>query len=281
MTNRLSRRGLATAAAAVAVSGFFIGRARADAPESTFERVTRTKVLRIAVLPGEMPYFFRDLATGEWTGSAIEMAKSIASVWNAKLEYVESTYGNSVLDLQANKVDLAFALAPTPQRALSIGFTRPVIVHPYGVLAKKGFLPSSWADINRPDVRISCDLGSTNEVAARRFAPKAQITAYRNRDEALLALQSGRADVNVLAAMLALAALAKNPGLGSFRLLTTPLIALPSSLGVQREPDTRFREVVDAWIDMNRGTGQIREWMIQGILKSGARPEDIPPELSF
>jgi len=50
---------------------------------------------------------------------------------------------------------------------------------------------------------------------------------------------------------------------------------------VRREPDTRFREVLDAWIEMNRGVGQIREWMIQGILKSGARPEDIPPELTF
>jgi polar amino acid transport system substrate-binding protein len=58
-------------------------------------------------------------------------------------------------------------------------------------------------------------------------------------------------------------------------------VALPSSIGVRREPDTRFREVVNAWIDMNRGTGQIREWMIQGILKSGAKPEDIPPELTF
>jgi len=58
------------------------------------------------------------------------MAKSIAGVWDAKLEYVESTYGNSVLDLQTNKVDIAFSLNPTPQRALAIGFTQPMIVHP-------------------------------------------------------------------------------------------------------------------------------------------------------
>ena len=280
MTGKVSRR-IMGAAALAAPAAAFIGSARAEAAESTFERVTRTRVLRIAALPGEAPYFFRDLATGEWSGAAIDMARSIAAVWEAKLEYVESTYGNSVLDLQANKVDIAFALNPTPQRALSIGFTRPMITHPFGCIARKGFNPVGWDDINKPEVRVAVDLGSLHEVSARRFAPKSTITAYKTRDDAILALQSGRADVDILAALLGMTALGKNPGLGTYRILSNPTVALPSSMGVRREADTRFREVVDAWLDMNRGTGQIREWMIQGILKSGARAEDIPAELTF
>ncbi|MCW3474973.1 transporter substrate-binding domain-containing protein [Limobrevibacterium gyesilva] len=280
MTNRLSRRGLAGIAALAPVA--LIGSAQAQtANESTFERVTRTKVLRIAALPGELPYFQKDITTGEWSGAAIDMAKDIARIWDAKLEYVESTYGNSVLDLQSNKVDLAFALNPTPQRALSIGFTHPMIIHPFGCIARKGFDPRTWDDINKPEVRVVCDLGSLHEVSARRFAPKSQITAFKTRDDAILALQGGRADVDILAAMLGLTALAKNPGLGSYRLLTNPTVALPSNLGVRREPDTRFLEVLNAWLDMNRGTGQIREWMIAGIEKTGARRADIPAELSF
>ena len=280
MTKQISRRALGGGMAALA-SFAIIGRAQAQGAESTFERVSRNKVLRIAALAGEAPYFFKDIATGEWSGACIDMAKGIASVWEAKLEFVESTYGNSVLDLQSNKVDLAFALNPTPVRALSIGFSKPVLVHPFGVIAKKGFEPSSWGDINKPEIRIACDLGSLHEVSARRFAPKGTITAYKNRDDAILAMSAGRADVDVLAAMLAITAVAKNPGLGTFRLLGNPIVALPSCCGLRREADTRFKEVVDAYIDMNRGTGQIREWLIQGILKSGARPEDIPSELSF
>lgn len=280
MTKQISRRALGGGMAALA-SFAIVGRAQAQGAESTFERVSRNKVLRIAALAGEAPYFFKDIATGEWSGACIDMAKGIASVWEAKLEFVESTYGNSVLDLQANKVDLAFALNPTPARALSIGFSKPVLVHPFGVIAKKGFEPSSWGDINKPEVRIACDLGSLHEVSARRFAPKGTITAYKNRDDAILAMSAGRADVDVLAAMLAITAVAKNPSLGTFRLLGNPTVALPSCCGLRREADTRFKEVVDAYIDMNRGTGQIREWLIQGILKSGARPEDIPAELSF
>lgn len=280
MTSRLSRRSLAGLAAVA--PAFFIGRAEAQTViESAFERVTRTKVLRIAALPGELPYFAKDIATGEWSGAAIDMARDIAKIWDAKLEYVESTYGNSVLDLQSNKVDLAFALNPTPARALSIRFTNPVIVHPFGVIARKGFDPKTWADIDRPEVRVVVDLGSLHETAARRFAPKSAITAFKSRDEAILALQSGRADVDVLAAMLALTALAKNPSLGSFSLLGNPVVALPSCMGLRREADTRFQEVINAWLDMNRGTGQIREWMIAGLEKAGAKRSDIPPNLSF
>jgi polar amino acid transport system substrate-binding protein len=280
MTNRISRR-IAGGAALAAPAAFFVGGARAQGSETTLERVTRTKVLRIAALPGEAPYFFKDIATGEWSGAAIDMAKSIAGIWDAKLEYTESTYGNSVLDLQTNKVDIAFSLNPTPQRALSIGFTEPMITHPFGCVARQGFNPVTWNDIDKPEVKVAVDLGSLHEVAARRFAPKATITAYHNRDEAILALQSGRADVDILAALLGITALAKNPGLGSYRVLTGPVVSLPSNIGVRREPDTRFREVIDAWLAMNRGTGQIREYMVNGILKSGARPQDIPAELTF
>jgi len=280
MTSGISRR-IAGAAALAAPASFFIGSARAQGVESTIDRVTRTKVLRIAALAGEAPYFFKDIISGEWSGAAIDMAKSIASVWDAKLELVESTYGNSVLDLQTNKVDLAFALNPTPQRALSIGFTPPMITHPFGCVARKGFNPLTWDDINKPEVRVAVDLGSLNEVSARRFAPKSTIIAFKNRDDAILALQSGRADADILAALLGITALAKNPGLGTYRILANPTVALPSNMGVRREPDTRFREVVAAWLDMNRGTGQIREWMVLGMLKSGARAEDIPSELSF
>lgn len=284
MTNQPTRRmaGLAAGAAALAAPALLLGRtAHAEGAESTFERIQRTKVVRVAALTGEAPYFFKDLATGEWSGASVDMVKNVASIWDAKVEYVPSTYGNSVMDLQSGKVDIGFSLNPTPQRALSIGFTRPMITHPFGAICRKGFEPKTWDDLNKPEVRIVTDLGSTNEVAAKRFAPKAKITSLQSRDDAILALQSGRADADVVAAMLGITALAKNPTLGKFIIPTGPVVSLPSSIGVRREPDTRFREVLDAWLLMNIGIGQIREWMINGILRSGAHREDIPPELTF
>jgi polar amino acid transport system substrate-binding protein len=279
----IERRGLAGLGVGALVAAGVIGSARAQTggTESAFDRVNRTKVLRIAALPGELPYFQKDLASGEWKGAAIEFAKDIAKLFDAKLEYVESTYGNSVLDLQSNKIDLAFALGPTPQRALAIKFTKPFFFHPYGCLARKGFEPKTWTDINKPEVRVACDLGSTQETAARRFSPKAQITAFKTRDETTQFFQSGRADVIILAALLALSTIARNKSFAPYYQLTGPLVALPSCFGLRRETDNRLLDVVDAWIDYNRGVGQIREWLLGGLALNGVQPDDVPPEVTF
>jgi polar amino acid transport system substrate-binding protein len=280
MTTPLGRRSLAGAAALLSVAWF--GSAQAQtANESTFDRVRRTKTLRIAALPGELPYFQKDITSGEWSGACIDMSKDIAKVFDAQVAYVESTYGNSVLDLQSNKIDLAFALNPTPARALSIGFTHPMIVHPFGCVARKGFDTSTWDDLNKPEIRVVYDIGSLHETAAKRYCPKAQLTGYKTRDDCTLALQSGRADAHILAAILGLSAIGKNPSLGSYHLLNNPLVALPSCLGIQREPDTRFVDVINAWIDFNRGTGQIREWLLDGLGKFGVTREQVPTTLSF
>ncbi|MBV9118040.1 MAG: transporter substrate-binding domain-containing protein, partial [Acetobacteraceae bacterium] len=221
---KVGRRTLAGGAALVPAAGL-IGAARAETPaESALDRIRRTKTLRIAALPGELPYFQKNLATGAWGGAAIEMAGSIAKLLGAKLDYVEATYGTSVLDLQSDKVDLAFALNPTPERALAVRFAHPMLIHPFGCLARPGLAPKTWADIDKPEIRIAFDIGSLHETVAKRFAPKAQHVGFPNRDQALLALQSGRADVDVLAALLGLSAVAKNPALGRWYLLGQPTV---------------------------------------------------------
>src|SRR5271155_5021104 len=193
----LSRRLFAASAAATAsASALLVSEARAETQpeESTLARVKGQKLLRIAALPGEAPYFNKDLATGEWSGMCIEMTKDIAGIFDAKVEYVESTYGNSVLDLQSGKIDLAYALNPTPLRALVIDFTHPFYLHGFGMVGRKGFTATNWADLDKPEVKIASDIGSVQETAARRFAPHATQIALKTRDDCILAVQSGRAD---------------------------------------------------------------------------------------
>jgi len=265
--------GLAAASATPAVAQV--------ATDSTFDRIRSTKVLRIAVLPGELPYFQKNLASGEWSGFAIEMAKDIAKGLDAKLEFTESTYGNSVLELQSGKIDLAFGLSATPQRALVINFTRPVFNHPFGAIMRKGINFSTWADVNKPEVRLAVDAGSANETAARRFAPKAQIKSLKTRDEVMLEIASGRADGTVIALILGLTAVAKNTNLGTYRILDKPKLAIPSCMGIRRETDLRWHDYLSTWVDYNRGIGQMREWFQVGLQLSGVNPEELPVELDI
>jgi len=249
--------------------------------DNTLDRIRADKVLRIAVLPGELPYFNKDLAGGTWSGMCIEMANDIAKLLDVKLEYTESTYGNSILDLQSNKIDLGFALNPTPQRALVVDFCGAVFHHPFGAMLKKGLEAKTWADINKPDVRIAVDVGSANEAVARRFAPNATIKSLKSRDEVMLEMSSGRVDCVVNALVLGLTAIAKNPNLGSYKILQTPSVAIPSSMAVRRESDKRWRDFLSVWVDYNRGIGQMREWFVKGLALSGVKPEDVPVELNI
>jgi polar amino acid transport system substrate-binding protein len=275
-----TRRRLGTALGALgAIAG--IGAAAAQTStssgaEATSDRVRRTGTLRIAALPGEMPFFHKDLASGEWSGVAIDMAKSIASALGAKLEYVESTYGNSVLDLQANKIDLAFALNPTPQRALAIGFTRAYYQHPFGYVARRGFAAKTWEDLNKPEIRVVSLIGSLSDVLLARYAPKAQVIGARAGDDAILLMQAGRADCIIYALIQALGVSAKAPMLEQVTLLQAPFVALPSAMGVQAEPDRRWRDFLDSWTDYNNGTRQVGTWMRQGLLQMGVKAESIP-----
>jgi polar amino acid transport system substrate-binding protein len=229
----LSRRLFAAGAAAAPAIAAGAARAEDQPAESTIDRVKRTKVLRIAALPGEAPYFNKDIASGGWSGMCIEMAKDIAGVFEGQVEYIESTYGNSVLDLQANKIDLAFSLNPTPKRALVIDFTHPFYLHGFGMVGKKGFKAANWGELNNPDVKVAVDIGSVHEIAARRFATKATIIALKARDDCILAVQSGRADCVILAVNLGLTAVKKNPALGEFQMLHQPRVQLPTCMGVR------------------------------------------------
>jgi polar amino acid transport system substrate-binding protein len=273
--------------AAVALAGATIAAsstqqpAQAQASGSTLERIKRTGVLRVAVIVGQEPYFHKDLPTGQWSGACIDMANDIASKLSAKVEVVESTWGNQILDLQGDKVDLAFAVNPTPERALVIDFSTPILVHSFTVITKKGFAkPQSWAEINKPEVKISVDIGSTHEMIARRYCPKATILGFRNRDEAILAVATGRANCNVSLAVLAVSTLKKNPNLGEL-VIPRPLLTLPTNMGIRAEADRRYKDFLSAWADYNRAMGQTREWMLKGFEKVGLTAEDIPSEIQF
>ena len=275
------RDALTTVALAGAAMAAASGSAKADAPTSTLDRIKKNGVLRVAVIVGQEPYFHKDLATNEWSGACIDMAKDIASKLGAKLETLESTWGNQILDLQADKVDLAFAVNPTPERALVIDFSTPILVHSFTVITKKGFAkPQTWADLNKPEVKIAVDIGSTHETIARRYCPKANILGFKNRDEAILAVATGRADCNVSLAVLSVSTLKKNPNLGDLA-IPRPLLTLPTNMGIRADSDRRYKDFLSAWADYNRSMGQTREWMLKGFEAVGLSADDLPPEVQF
>ena len=203
-------------------------------------------------------------------------------MFDAKLDYVESTYGNSVLDLQSNKVDLAFALNPTPQRALSIGFTHPMIIHPFGCIARKGLDPKTWDDINKPEIRIVY----RHRLAARDGGQALLLQGAAHRLQDARRMHAGAA---VRPRRCAHPGGDPRPVHGRQEPLARQLSSADRSAGRAAELSRRAAgagsrgslDVINAWIDFNRGTGQIREWLLDGLaqVRRHARADPVDADL--
>jgi polar amino acid transport system substrate-binding protein len=252
----------------------------APANEPNLARILRTKKLRVAALDGEEPYFRRDPKSGKWTGFCVAMAQDLAAGLGVEIALSEANWAEAATDLHAGKIDLAYSPSPTVRRAMFADFGTPLFHDAYAILARKGFAPKSWDELNVPENLVAVDEGSAREETARRFAGNAAITGFKTRDEALAAVQSGRADCFVATALCALALLKKNPETGEL-IVPTPVLRAAVCPAVPYDGDRRFRGVVDAWSEDNRGIGQIRKWVIAGLAESGIAAGDLPSDVSF
>lgn len=282
MIKRREFAGLVGLAAAGAASVLQPAMAAAQTPVSgsTFERVRTTKKLRVAGIVGTEPYYHKDIVTGEWSGFCMSMARDLAKSLEADVEISETTWGNAVLDLQSNKIDIMFGLSPTPSRALVVEFTRPIMQNTFTIIAKPGLEPKSWEELNQPGLRIAVDIGSTHDLFARRVLPKATLLALKTPDEATLSVQTGRADAVIQVAMLSLVTVKKNPKVGKI-VVPGPITRQPTCAGVRAEDSTRFRTFVDNWLEYNRSSGVMSNWITSSLELVGVQKDDIPAEIQF
>lgn len=276
----ISRRQIANAVGAaatgVAAAGIVTSAsAQAPASETTFERIRRNKKLRIGAVAGAAPYYNKDIATGKWGGFYIDLSQALAEELEVELDITETTWGNSVLDLQSGKTDIFFGLNPTPKRALVIDFSVPVFNNAFTMIGKKGLTKKTWDEFNAADVKIAVDAGSSQDQVATRLCPRAQISRFKAVEEAAAALLTGRVDAQCIVMMLSLTMLKKNPALGEL-IVPTPIFATTSNAGFRREADKTWRDYVNTWLEFNRGLGLIRQVIIKNMELVGISEADMP-----
>jgi polar amino acid transport system substrate-binding protein len=281
----IARRDLAglIGAGAVAATALTLSSGSAGAQsvtQNTFDRILANKKLRLGAVAAGAPWFMKDQATGKWGGQFYDIGSALAADMDVQLELVETTWGNAVLDLQADKIDIMFGLNPTPKRAMAIDFSNTVYDSALVVIARPGFEPKSWAELNDPKVKISVDLGSAHDQVAGRLCPKAQIVRFKSIDEATLALRSGRVDAQCIFWMGGVRAVKRDPDLGKV-VVPQPLFGSTSNAGFRREADKTWRDFVSIWITYSRGLGLVREAVVASLAKVDLTLDDIPPGVTF
>ena len=270
--NRLMGLGAATAV----TTSLFTGKASAA---SSLERIKSSGVLRVGAIADGAPNYQKSIADGSWRGFYVDLYRKLAEDLGVELQILETTWGNAVLDLQADKTDVFFGLNRTPEREKVIDFSVPVFRSAF-TMTVKGINATTWEEFNNPNVRIAIDAGSAHDSLVSRLTPNAQIIRLKTVSDATAAVQAGRADAQCLTLIIALSLRAKNPSTGDV-VIPEPIEFTTSHAGFRREEDKSWQEFVNNWINEQRENGFVKEAIIRNMTLVGIKESDLPPNFQF
>ncbi len=279
MENQFDRRNmlgaLALAGAGATIAAAASEPALAQQPGvDTLQQVRNRGELRIGTPPGE-PWFFKDQRSNEWKGIGWGAGVALARELNVKPVAVETTWGTAVAGLQAGQFDVLFAMDATPQRALAIDFpVQPMFYYAQGVLARDGLAAKSWADLDKPEVKIGVVLGTSPDRDITVRLPNAKIERFPNIDETGAAFLSGRVDAISLfhPALVMLRGRVKRGTV----LLPEPFRVASTSAGVRRDVDKSWRDWVGVGINSLYETGEIQRVYEEFLTYRGIEAKQAP-----
>ncbi len=179
------------------------GSARAVERQSTLDRILARKTLRVGLNPGYAPFEMLDV-DGAMIGFDIDVANYLAREMGngVKVEIQKSDWDPIIANLNADKFDVIISgMTRTPQRALRCDFTDPYFVTGQSLLVNRAkHQPGrklGASDFDKPGIVVATKLGTTGEIAARKFFRKATIKTMESESDAALEVEAGRADVMV------------------------------------------------------------------------------------
>ncbi len=257
----------------------------AMAQTSTWEQIDKTGKIRVGFIPNRAPYQWVD--GGKVKGFIDTMTKDFVGKLGEKLghpvalEYVETTNQTTILDLQANRIDVYIPLTVTEERRAAVDMFEPLYLMPVVAFNRKGFDPGKdWSNYNKPATTISVVMGTTDELAAKKRLTGASIRALKSTSEAVLEVQAGKSDAVVMGLLLGLIGVKNNPNLGDITLLQ-PVEAPPSGGGTRKDGDGRFLRFMQDWATAYQAGGGATTAIYDAMKEAGLEVEKIPAGVKF
>lgn len=188
---------------AIIATALFLG---GKPPQDALVRARAEGVLRVGYA-NEAPFAYLDPGSGEVTGEAVEVARTVANrLGIAKVEGVLTEFGALIPGLQAGRFDvIAAGMYITGARASQVAFTDPTYVVGEGFLVRKGN-PSKlhgYADVvANPQVRLGVVAGTVEHGFARTLGvPADRTVVFPDNASGVAGLSAGRADALALTSL--------------------------------------------------------------------------------
>lgn len=196
----LPKHFIAWVAGAALVLGILGAGAGSNAQARTLDQIVASKKMRIGIIPVE-EMVVRDPNTGKLSGIWIDGIRRLFSTMNIEPEFIETKWGTFAGALQADQFDVFISGFMTPQRALALEYTRPVVFlgHSASALKKNADKFKTIEDLNSPDVIVATALGGSGHQFAKQFLPKATIKPLDTGDLTASGMEvlAGRATVAI------------------------------------------------------------------------------------
>ena len=182
----------ASGSSASASSASASSTASADKPKL----LTEGKLI-VATSPDYPP--FENLENGEYVGLDIEIAKAVAKELGYEIEFKNLQFDAIIPAIAAGgQADIGISgFSVDPERAKEIDFSDSYYIDDQAIAVMKGgSITKDNADesLNKEDVTIAVQSGTTGESYVKENYPKAKVQPYGNSTDAFAALQSGQAN---------------------------------------------------------------------------------------
>ncbi|TXI82461.1 MAG: transporter substrate-binding domain-containing protein [Cupriavidus sp.] len=195
-------------------AGNGIASENAGPDRSALDAILRRGELRIGLDAGYMPFEMRD-KRGDIIGFDVDLARLMARYMGVKLTIVNTQWDGIIPALLTDKFDLLMGgMTITPERNLKVNFCDPYVTIGQTVLLRQGLEGKikSYSDLNDPRYTISTKLGTTGDIAAHRYLPKARIRQFESESDGAMEVRSGRVDGYVYDLPFNAVYAAQNPG---------------------------------------------------------------------
>lgn len=154
--------------------------------------LVRARRLRAALF---LPQYRKDAATGELRGVWVEIVRALGAHLGVETVVMELTTPTEMIDcLTKGGCDVA-SLGFDPARADQVGgFTPPFMRVDYATMVPANSAIQSWAEVDRPGVRIAAVRDHASTLALARLLKQAEMVEIATPDAAFELLQTGAAD---------------------------------------------------------------------------------------
>lgn len=161
------------------------------------------------------PYVSADLNSRMPQGYYVDLVEAMAQEAGWQVEWVESTWGNMIADLELDRFDMMGApVFRTLNRAKVVEFTDPIGFFGLSAVSRADSDYRSLDDFQVPGIKIAVTQGEVGQDYASRNFPEAELIVRQTGDIslALVDVLQGRADVGIADSWTISQFVAEHPG---------------------------------------------------------------------